>query len=980
VSCQAWPATGDYAVVSSTEPLAYVTGRVSGPAAIVEADGLPFVFETGGPNANFVIPVIAGQPFTIRFLAANTGALLGTSSGVAPGGGAIDVGSPLATGGVLSVDVEPTSTAVVDIGAPLVFHFSQPVDASTLAGGIVVTDPAGSRIFGTMSASEGGATVTFTPLRRWRYGTTYRWGVAQSVIGLSGARLATATNGRFTTFAPLAIGTAAIGSASAISSAGSLAVVATPTGVTVLDATSPTESTVLARVTISGGANAVLLLANTPITDRNGQAHSGPFALVAAGDTTTAGRLLVFDLSTPTAPVLIGSTQLTKAPGSPAPTGVPDVAGVPVDVIATSELRAVVAIAGAGVFRVSLADAIPVDTSNPARGLTARYPTDSAGSATAVAIVGTRVVALDSSGIVILDAATFQRTGSTPITGAARRVATLASFRMDVNGDGTITSAEVLDLAVVAGGDDGTLQFYRLPATGDPVLLSAVRFTSATKDVRVDATERLAYVGLGAVGVAIVDLDGPSSVQPLDIDRDGIDDRILATLDTPASAEGLSLALDRGLGFVADGPGGLAVLQLLPPRVRFTELLRDPVKVIPFEEQSISESLTAYLTDDALRVTVDAIAPPREQLSLVIEGGQAGTSPLVTFSNGAAAAPIVPGPNTLELLVAQDAGAFPQSIRIAVRTAAGAVIASRTVNVVVPDPGTARLEAVRVGPLAPVLSDVAPTVQLGAAGFYDNGRIFNITRSGGTEYTSERTAVATVDGLGTVTALAGGIAPIAASNSGVTGSVQVRVDRAAALTALQSLTQLTFRSIGEEIAFPVAGVFSDGRQEADTSRLPGLVFSTTDAAIVSVGTDGRIRSAGAGLARVTVTSGALQAGIDVTVDPRTPSEISGIGIVPAPGPLSLDRSPLFGEAAIAGSGALDGHIVSITVTQGTTTSTVSVPTDLRGAASIQTRSSPGISPEPGYRNRLRCRSVPVSDPHGLGSLHVDSAYRGRRGE
>jgi hypothetical protein len=288
-------ASGDYAAVSSTEALAYVTGRVNGPAAIVEADGLPFVFETGRPNGNFLIPVLAGQAFTVRFLAADTGALLGTFSGVAPSSGAIDVGSPLATGGVLSVDVEPTATSLVDIGAPLIFHFSEAVDASSLASGIVVTDPAGSRVFGTVFASADGTTITFRPLRRWRYATTYRWGVAQSVVALTGARLAAARNGQFTTFAPAAIGTADIGSSNAISSKGPLAVVATPTGITVLDTASPTESTVLARVAIAGGASAAALLADTPITDRDGHAHTGPFALAAAGNSSTAGRLLIFD-------------------------------------------------------------------------------------------------------------------------------------------------------------------------------------------------------------------------------------------------------------------------------------------------------------------------------------------------------------------------------------------------------------------------------------------------------------------------------------------------------------------------------------------------------------------------------------------------------------------------------------------------------------------------------------------------------------
>ena len=126
---------------------------------------------------------------------------------------------------------------------------------------------------------------------------------------------------------------------------------------------------------------------------------------------------------------------------------------------------------------------------------------------------------------------------------------------------------EVFDLAVVANGIDGTLQFYRVPETGDPVLLSAVRFSGAeTTDVQFDATERLAYVALGSRGLAIVDLDGPASVQPIDDDRNGVDDRLLAAVDTPGSSVRIALALERGLGFVADGMGGLGGLQLLPPR------------------------------------------------------------------------------------------------------------------------------------------------------------------------------------------------------------------------------------------------------------------------------------------------------------------------------------------------------------------------------------------------------------------------------
>src|SRR4029079_14528866 len=123
-------------------------------------------------------------------------------------------------------------------------------------------------------------------------------------------------------------------------------------------------------------------------------------------------------------------------------------------------------------------------------------------------------------------------------------------------------------LAAIANGADGTLQFYRVKASGDPELLSVVRFAGETTGVVLDASERLAYVALGTRGLALVDLDGPASIQPIDLDRNGVDDRILGTLDTPGEAERIALALDRGLAFVADGTAGLTTVQVLPPRVK----------------------------------------------------------------------------------------------------------------------------------------------------------------------------------------------------------------------------------------------------------------------------------------------------------------------------------------------------------------------------------------------------------------------------
>ena len=213
--------------------MAFVIGRASGPAAVVTVDGSPFIFETGGANGTFLMPVAAGGPFTLRFFDAVTGMSLGTTSGQAPPAGATsDLGHPLApASGVLTASVQPDARAVVDIGTPVVFTFSEPLDRATISpGAFVVTDAAGVRVFGRVSVGDDGRTVTFVPLRRWRYGTSYRYGVLTSVVAASGARLPQAVAGEFTTFSPSVLNATPLGSVLDVAVAGSLALVAAEDG------------------------------------------------------------------------------------------------------------------------------------------------------------------------------------------------------------------------------------------------------------------------------------------------------------------------------------------------------------------------------------------------------------------------------------------------------------------------------------------------------------------------------------------------------------------------------------------------------------------------------------------------------------------------------------------------------------------------------------------------------------------------------
>ena len=121
------------------------------------------------PNATFLVPVVAGQPFTLSFINPTTGTVAGTSNGQAPTDSAeVDLGEPLGTtAGQLLVSAQPDANAIVDINDRLVFTFSEPIDSRTVDTSLLVTDAAGKRVFGSVAVSSDATRVTFTPSRRW---------------------------------------------------------------------------------------------------------------------------------------------------------------------------------------------------------------------------------------------------------------------------------------------------------------------------------------------------------------------------------------------------------------------------------------------------------------------------------------------------------------------------------------------------------------------------------------------------------------------------------------------------------------------------------------------------------------------------------------------------------------------------------------------------------------------------------------------
>jgi hypothetical protein len=932
--------TGDYVVVASRDPLVFVTGRLSGAAATARVDGLPFVFESDGPNGTFTVPTRAGQPFTIRYVNSATAEPLGSSTGQAPSSGRLDVGQPLsAPASQLTVAADLDANTVVDINALLTFTFSDPVDVRTLASGIVVSDAAGARVFGSLTPSDDGKTATFKPSRRWRYGTTYRWGATTSIAALSGARLTQQTTGEFTTFAPrVASTTVAGGAVHDVAASGTLAVAASDAGLTLFDVSSAAAPVAAAPIALTGGARGVALIQSAGFADRTGQTHSGTFAAVADGDANGVGKLDIFDVTTPTAPSLIGSTQLTTAPGQTPVQNVPSSAGTPNAVIAIADGRAFAAVQGIGLESLQVSNAVPPDAASPGRALASRYPAGGLENINQAALLGDRILAAGAAGLTSLDAATLQRRGGISTTGDARAVAGLTAFSIDLNGDGSIADTETFDLGVVANGSDGTLQFFRVPPAGDPVLLSVVRFAGETTSVVLDAAERLAYVGLGVRGVAVVDLDGPASVQPLDADHNGVDDRVLAVIDTPGEAGRVALALGRGAGFVADGSAGLTALQLLPPRTRFTKLDRDPVTGHAGDEQSILDTRTAFATDDALLVSVNASVPDDASLALVIEE-QLGPNgvPALSFENGGRTATLAGGSNDLLIRIAP--GSSPEQVILRTHDESGKALADLRLRIVAPDFTPTDLQQLFIAPAEGTIGEPPVPLQLKVGGQMADGRVFNLTAAGsGTVYQSDDERIAAVDANGLTTGLGGGTANIAAQHGSLVAFALVQVDRAVALAAFEaSRTLVSLRTV-ESIRLPVVGVMTD-HSTRELDELSGTAFSSQDPAIVTISAAGDLTPIANGATVVTARNGSVSVDVPVSVDLRTPTAISTIALVPFDGAVAADAGAIAAVARVTGSGSLDGLTVTFDVT-GPAAQTVQGVTNIDGAAGAQIAGMP----------------------------------------
>ncbi|RRS34683.1 MAG: hypothetical protein OI74_04570 [Gammaproteobacteria bacterium (ex Lamellibrachia satsuma)] len=921
-----------YVVVASDQPLVSVTGQNTGPAATIALDGTPFVFETEGPNAAFNLPVVSATAFILSFNDPVTGAVNGMASGQAPVIGSLDIGEPLgAVAGTLYVDARPGADALVDIGAALEFEFSEPIDTTTLSGNIVVTDDAGNRVFGRTSVADDATRVTFVPTRRWGFGRSYRYGISTRLLAVSGARLALPFGDEFTTFMPSVLDGNTLGVARDVAVSGDLALVGGDAGLSIVDISVANVPAVLHEIPVAGGVSGVALLEGANLIDRDGNPVAGTLGFAVSGE--EAGLLQVFDLNIAGTPLMLGSTQLSTSAGQTPPTGVPDSPGIPAAVAVGPGQQALVAVQTIGVESVDTGQAIPDDPANPGGAIGPRFPASALETANGVAVLGDKLLVAGINGLTILDAASLALIGNASTTGNALGVAGVAGFEMDMNGDGTIDSnAETFDLAVVANGADGTIQFFDLRIPTNPILISAVRLNHPANSVALSREEGLAFVGGGTDGVALVDLSGPVSIQPIDLDFDTLDDRVLGQVSTPGSAGSVALDLVRGVGYVADGASGLTVVQLLPPRTAFTQVRRDPVAAITGEEQSILDSRLAFVTDDELEITISSVIPPRSGLYLAIEEvpGAGGTA-VVTFPDGTTSAPLSSGSNILVARIG-DLPSTGSLVSLKIQDQGGRLLDRFDLELSLPDSGDAELVSLFAAPEEVTIPADGQTAQISVGGRFSNGLSLNLTgSSSGTQYNALGTAVATVDTEGLVTAVAGGRTMVQVSNAGRGADVGIDVQQPPALTGIRlDQTSLTLVTPGDQVQLQVMGLMSD-QSDADLTLDSGTQYNSDATNVVSVDSNGLISATGEGIGVVSVSNGAFTDSVRIAVEFRTPPDVAAIDLAPFAGPVRTDRGSVLMQAGISGTGSLEGLTVSFSILDSGLAPIVAV-TDYSGVA------------------------------------------------
>ncbi len=197
---------------------------------------------------------------------------------------------------------------------------------------------------------------------------------------------------------------------------------------------------------------------------------------------------------------------------------------------------------------------------------------------------------------------------------------------------------------------------------------------------------------------------------------------------------------------------------------------------------------------------------------------------------------------------------------------------------------------VTVSPTSADLVAVGETVQLTATVKDQNG---NTMTDVAVTWSSSARAIATVDGVGLVTAAGNGRATISAKVEMASGDAAVTVEQVPAAVTLAP-DSLAFSALGDTAELTATVTDANGHVIEGAS----VTWSSGDPAVASVGQDGSVSSTGNGRTAITARAGAATVSAPVTVE-QVPADVM------------LDPDSLafsaFGDTATLGASVVDAN-------------------------------------------------------------------------
>ncbi|MCC6640621.1 MAG: Ig-like domain-containing protein, partial [Deltaproteobacteria bacterium] len=639
---------GGYWIVRAPSDLAWIEGRADGDV-LVGAEGSAFVTRPADPGGAFLLPVPSGRPLVLRRLDAVTGAERSRRSAPALAAGETRAEARLGDDGLAALVVVARSGpgGRVHGRGPVAFEFSQPVSAASVTPtSVVVSDANGRAVAAERRLVGDGSRLEIVPERPWRFGGHYAYRVTTEVAGIGGARLAADQMGAFEAFQPSVVARVAGSDVRDAAVASPLAFALDAGRLRPLDLTNP--SAPIEGVRLELGAATSRLLRHV--------AQDAPLLLAAGGGGAEYGAVQRIGITDPLRPVLAAARRLSTPEGASTLGGVDPRPGIP-SALAAAQDAAVVATQGIGLQRLSLAGGLGPPPPEPAPS----YPP---GGATYAAVAGDEGLVASVSGaeLAIHDPASLAPLATAAVTGSARDVvlARVADRELALVGAGLPGGVQAFAIAGGVGGAGGVGP----PSPAQITKVAQVLPGCAVTRLAVDAPLQRAWFACTNGKVGAIDLAGADGLDPIDRDRDGLDDRIAGLVDlslAPSSPLALDLDEGRALGLVSAGTAGLVVAQLGPAEALIRDVRRDVLPEDRDDESSIFATGRAFHGDQALVAHVEARIPPGHPGLRAVLAGSAS----LVFEGGAREIPITAGTQHLRLVPVSGAAiAAPFSIAI----------------------------------------------------------------------------------------------------------------------------------------------------------------------------------------------------------------------------------------------------------------------------------------------------------------------------